>query len=77
MEVSCLYCFCFFLKEEGIKVEDVDKENERVINIDVCVQKNFLVVVEYIDDIFNFYNKFEVSLMFINKKFVVFKFKYQ
>ncbi|CAG7869508.1 unnamed protein product [Brassica rapa] len=45
--------------EEGIKVEDADKENERVINIDACVEKNSLAVVEYIDDIFNFHNKSE------------------
>ena len=77
MEASCSHCLCFFPKEEGIKVEDADKENERVINIDACVQKNSLAVVEYIDDIFNFHNKSEVSLMFINKKFAVLKLKHQ
>ncbi|CAH2036711.1 unnamed protein product [Thlaspi arvense] len=42
-----------------IEMEDADKEDERVINIDAFDEKNPLAVVEYIDDIYNFYKESE------------------
>ncbi|KAL1209401.1 Cyclin-B2-3 [Cardamine amara subsp. amara] len=46
--------------EKEIEMEDADKEEEeRVIDIDACDKKNPLAVVEYIDDIYTFYKKFE------------------
>ncbi|CAF1927227.1 BnaC05g15910D [Brassica napus] len=50
--------------EEEIKVEDADKEAEQVVYIDACDEKNSLAVVEYIDDIYDFHKKSEVSLIF-------------
>ncbi|KAH0878020.1 hypothetical protein HID58_065414, partial [Brassica napus] len=47
--------------EEEIKVEDADKEAEQVVYIDACDEKNSLAVVEYIDDIYDFHKKSEVS----------------
>lgn len=45
-------------------MEDADKEAEQVVNIDACDEKNSLAVVEYIDDIYDFHKKSEVSLIF-------------
>lgn len=54
-------------------MEDPDKEEELVIDIDSCDEKNSLAVVEYIDDIYHFHKKSEVSLiLFTTKKTVLF-----
>lgn len=58
---ACSSCCFFFLKDEEIKMEDADKEEERVINIDACDEKNPLAVVEYIDDMHRFYKESEVT----------------
>lgn len=42
-------------------MEDADKEEERVIDIDACDKMNPLAVVEYIGDMHTFYKKFEVT----------------
>ncbi|KAL0697985.1 hypothetical protein Bca4012_054107 [Brassica carinata] len=46
---------------EEIEMEDADEEEEeeRVINIDACDEKNPLAVVEYINDIYDFFKKSE------------------
>lgn len=47
---------------------DIDEE-ESVMDIDICDKKNPLAVVEYIDDIYCFYKKNEVTLwcvLFLN-----------
>lgn len=41
-------------------LNDIEEEEEVVMDIDSCDKKNFLVVVDYIDDIFDFYKKNEV-----------------
>ena len=46
-----------FLQE---KVEMEDIYGEPFIDIDGCDKKNSLAVVEYIDDLYNFYRKAEV-----------------
>ncbi|XP_018492956.1 cyclin-B2-3 isoform X2 [Raphanus sativus] len=45
--------------EEVTEMEDPDKEEELVIDIDSCDEKNSLAVVEYIDDIYHFHKKSE------------------
>lgn len=37
-----------------------DVAEEPIVDIDSCDKKNPLAVVEYIDDIYNFYKKLEV-----------------
>ncbi|KAG5381096.1 hypothetical protein IGI04_028938, partial [Brassica rapa subsp. trilocularis] len=47
---------------EGIEMEDsndTDEEEEAVMDIDSCDKKNPLAVVDYIDDIYDFYKKNE------------------
>ncbi|CAA7020108.1 unnamed protein product [Microthlaspi erraticum] len=44
---------------EEIEMEDAEEKEEQVINIDACDEKNPLAVVEYIEDIYNFYKKIE------------------
>ncbi|CAH8357252.1 unnamed protein product [Eruca vesicaria subsp. sativa] len=47
---------------EEIEMEDADdqeEEEERVINIDACDENNHLAVVEYINDIYDFFKKSE------------------
>ncbi|KAF2589319.1 hypothetical protein F2Q70_00040266 [Brassica cretica] len=45
---------------EEIEMEDADEdEEERVINIDACDEKNPLAVIEYINDIYDFFKKSE------------------
>lgn len=43
-------------------MEDADKEEEPVIDIDACDKKNPLAAVEYIHDMHTFYKNFEVTL---------------
>ncbi|KAJ6336672.1 hypothetical protein OIU76_006533 [Salix suchowensis] len=43
------------------EVEMEDVEEEPVMDIDGCDKKNPLAVVEYIDDLYNFYKKAEIS----------------
>jgi hypothetical protein len=38
-----------------------DVEEEPIMDIDGCDKKNPLAVVEYVDDLYNFYKKAEVS----------------
>ncbi|CAN8312721.1 unnamed protein product [Cochlearia groenlandica] len=45
--------------DDAYNEKDEEEEEERVIDIDACDDKNPLAVVEYIDDIFNFYKKLE------------------
>ncbi|EOA40480.1 hypothetical protein CARUB_v10009205mg [Capsella rubella] len=45
--------------EEEIEMEDAEKEEERVIDIDACDEKNPLAVVEYVNDMHTFYRKSE------------------
>ena len=40
---------------------DTEEEEEAVMDIDSCDKKNPLAVVDYIDDIFDFYKKNEVT----------------
>lgn len=42
-------------------MEDAEEKEEQVINIDACDEKNPLAVVEYIEDIYDFYKKIEVT----------------
>lgn len=53
---------CVFQKEKEIEMEDADKEEEPVIDIDACDKKNPLAAVEYIHDMHTFYKNFEVTL---------------
>ena len=53
---------------EEIEMEDADEdkeEEEGVINIDACDEMNPLAVVEYINDIYDFFKKSEVSVLFL------------
>ncbi|KAF9686612.1 hypothetical protein SADUNF_Sadunf02G0007300 [Salix dunnii] len=43
------------------EVEMEDVEEEPIMDIDGCEKKNPLAVVEYIDDLYNFYKKAEIS----------------
>lgn len=52
-------------------MEDADKEEERVIDIDACDEKNPLAVVEYINDIYTFYKKFEVTWSCLTRTFCI------
>uniref|UniRef100_A0A1J3CQT7 Cyclin-B2-3 n=1 Tax=Noccaea caerulescens TaxID=107243 RepID=A0A1J3CQT7_NOCCA len=45
--------------EEETEMEDAEEKEEQVINIDACDEKNPLAVVEYIEDIYDFYKKIE------------------
>lgn len=55
----------FFFLQEGIEMEDSNdidiEEEESVMDIDSCDKTNPLAVVEYIDDIYCFYKKNEVT----------------
>ena len=53
---------CVFQKEKEIEMEDADKEEEPVIDIDACDKNNPLAAVEYIHDMHTFYKNFEVNL---------------
>ncbi|XP_073263530.1 cyclin-B2-4 isoform X6 [Populus alba] len=45
--------------EDEVEMEDV--EEEPIMDIDGCDKKNPLAVVEYVDDLYNFYKKAEIS----------------
>ena len=67
---------------EEIEMEDADEdEEERVINIDACDEKNPLAVIEYINDIYDFFKKSEVSVLFLIiqwglQRFMILKFMF-
>lgn len=49
---------------EDADEDEEEEEEEGVINIDACDEMNPLAVVEYINDIYDFFKKSEVSLLF-------------
>ena len=55
--------FLFHPWQEEVEMEDVaeEEEDDSVEDIDSCDKKNPLAVVEYIDDLYTFYRKSEVS----------------
>ena len=46
-----------------------DVEEELIMDIDGCDKKNPLAVVEYIDELYNFYKKAEVTQIYLSIQF--------